>query len=117
MGLTYIEGKVIGPNAKSTMVNFLVDSGTKYTLLTKEQWTEIELVPRREMTFILVDGTKIHRNVSECLISLPQGEGHTPVILGEADDEPLLGVVTLEELGLTFNPFNRTLSPARSLLM
>ena len=44
---------------------------------------------------------------------MPQGEGHTPVILGEDGDESLLGVVTLEILGLIFNPFNRTLQSAR----
>jgi predicted aspartyl protease len=68
------------------------------------------------MDFTLADGTKISRKVSECFISLPQGEGHTPVILGEDGDEPLLGVVTLEILGLIFNPFNRTLQPMRSML-
>ena len=30
--------------------------------------------------------------------------------------EVLLGVVTLEILGLLFNPFNRTLPPMRTLL-
>jgi hypothetical protein len=50
-------------------------------------------------------------------ITLPQGEGHTPVVLGEADDHALLGVVTLEILGLVFNPFKRTLQPMRMLLV
>jgi len=48
---------------------------------------------------------------------LPQGEGHTPVILGEERDAALLGVVTFEELGLIFNPFERTLEPAQMMLM
>ena len=47
---------------------------------------------------------------------LPQGDGHTPVILGEAGDEALLGVVTLEMLGFVLNPFSRTIQPARLLL-
>ncbi len=72
--------------------------------------------PRRRMTFILADGTHIERDVSECYIRLPQGEGHTPVILGEPGDEALLGVVTLEILGLVLHPFNRTLQPSRMLL-
>jgi predicted aspartyl protease len=38
------------------------------------------------------------------------------VILGEEDDEALLGVVTLEILGLVFNPFKRTLEPMRMFL-
>jgi hypothetical protein len=45
------------------------------------------------------------------------GEGHSPVILGEPGDDALLGVVTLETLGLVFNPFNRTLHPMRMLLV
>ena len=61
-------------------------------------------------------GTAIERDVSECHIAIAQGEGHTPVILGEHGDEALLGVVTLEILGLVLHPFNRTLQPGRMLL-
>ncbi|WP_313885033.1 hypothetical protein [Desulfofundulus sp. TPOSR] len=43
-------------------------------------------------------------------------EAHTPVILGEPGDEALLGVVTLEILGLVLNPFNRILQPMRVAL-
>jgi len=35
------------------------------------------------------------------------------VVLGENGDHALLGVVTLEILGLVFNPFDRTLQPMR----
>ena len=116
MGLTYIEGVVSGPTGIVCPVTFLVDSGAKYSLLPPEDWRAIELTPRRRMTFILADGTHIERDVSECYIRLPQGEGHTPVILGEPGDEALLGVVTLEILGLVLHPFNRTLRPSRMLL-
>ncbi len=116
MGITYIEGVVKGNNGRQVTVNFLVDSGASYTLLSPEQWKELKLKPKRSMTFTLADGTMISRNISECYISLPQGEAHTPVILGEEGDQPLLGAVTLEILGLTLNPFNRTLQPARMLL-
>ena|SRR5260221_1646940 len=116
MGITYIEGTVKGPTGKETQTRFLVDSGASYSLISRDQWKAIELSPKRSMAFTLADGTKISRQVSECYISLPQGEGHTPVILGEDGDEPLLGVVTLEILGLIFNPFNRTLQPMRALL-
>ena len=54
--------------------------------------------------------------MSEARLALPQGEAHTPVILGEAGDAALLGVVTLEILGLVFNPFDRTLHPMRMLM-
>src|SRR2546430_13681538 len=52
------------------------------------------------------------------IFALPQGEGHSPVVLGQPGDaEPLLGVVTLEILGLVFDPFRRVLHPMRALMV
>ncbi len=116
MGLTYIDGVVTGASGTSRTVHFLVDSGAKYSLLPIDDWRAIGLAAERRLTFVLADGTQIERDVSECYIRLPQGKGHTPVILGEPGDEALLGVVTLEILGLVLHPFNRTLQPARMLL-
>lgn len=117
MGIVYIEGTATGPAGKQATVRFLVDSGATYTLLPHSVWGSLELSPKRSVRCTLADGTSIERQVSECHISLPQGEGHTPVILGEPGDEALLGVVTLEILGLVLNPFTRTLQPMRMLLV
>lgn len=68
------------------------------------------------MVFTLADGTEVRRRVSECLIRLEGLEGHTPVVLGEDGDEALLGIITLENLGLVLNPFDRTLRPMRAML-
>lgn len=116
MGITYVEGVVTGEAGRQAPGRFLVDSGATYTLLPHETWQAIGLTPRRAVVFTLADGTAIQRQVSECHIALPQGEGHTPVILGEPGDEALLGVVTLEILGLVLNPFTRQLQPMRMLL-
>jgi len=116
MGITYVEGLVKGASGRDETVKFLVDSGATYSLLPKAVWEAIDLKPKRRASFMLADGTTIERSVSEALISFPQGEAHTPVVLGEEGDEPLLGVVTLKILGLVFNPFDRTLHPMRMLL-
>lgn len=116
MGLTFVEGTVRGPKGERSGVRFLVDSGATYSLLPHEVWTAIGLEERRKMTFVLADGTTVTRGVSECYLLLPQGEAHTPVILGEPGDEALLGTVTLEILGLILNPFTRQLQPMRMLL-
>jgi len=116
MGVTYVEGVVTGPTGTSLTTRLLVDSGATYSLLRHEDWHTLGLEPKRVLTFTLADGTTVERRVSECHIALPQGEGHTPVILGEPGDEALLGVVTLEILGLVLNPFSRTLQPMRMLL-
>ena len=116
MDITYIEGKVRGPLGEES-IRFLVGSGVTYTVLPERVWKKIGLSPLREHEFILADGTVIKRKVSECYISLPQGECHTPVVLGEADDQATLGIVTLEILGLVLNPFKRTLQPMRMLMV
>lgn len=116
MGVTYVEGQVKGDTGREECVKFLIDSGATYSLLPKMVWEAIGLKPKRKMSFTLADGTTVERSISEAFIMLPQGEAHTPVILGEEGDEALLGVVTLEILGLVFNPFNRTLHPMHMLL-
>ena len=116
MGLIHVGGTVTGPGGERATVRFLVDSGATYTLLPHDVWPALGLTAKRKVAFDLADGTAIERDVSECYIALPQGEGHTPVILGEPGDKALLGTVTLEELGLVLNPFNRTLQPMRMLL-
>ncbi|MBI3401527.1 MAG: retroviral-like aspartic protease family protein [Acidobacteria bacterium] len=116
MGVTYVEGIVRGATDESASVRFLVDSGATYTLLPNDVWRQIGLTPKRTVGFTLADGSIVERAVSECHISLAQGEAHTPVILGSPGDEALLGVVTLEILGLVLNPFTRELLPMRMLL-
>ena len=116
MGLVFARGTVTGPTGKKAALKFLVDSGTTYTLLPHKVWRAIGLKPIDSTVCTLADGTEVARKVSECRIELPQGERHTPVMLGEAGDEALLGVVTLEIFGLVLNPYKRKLQPMRMML-
>jgi predicted aspartyl protease len=115
MGLVFVEGTVTGPSGQATL-QFLVDSGATYTLLPYDSWRALGLLAKRSIRCRLADGTVIEREVSECHITLAQGDAHTPVILGEPGDEALLGAITLEILGLVLNPFTRTLQPMQMLL-
>ncbi len=116
MGITYVDGVARGPTGLEESVSFLVDGGATYSVIPDSIWQALELEPTREMTFTLADGTRVQRRISRCYLILPQGEDYTPVVLGEPGDEALLGVVTLEILGLVFHPFSRTLHPMRALL-
>jgi clan AA aspartic protease len=116
MGIVFVEGTVTGPTGKQATLKFLVDSGATYTLLPSRVWRAIDLKPIDSVKYVLADGTEVERRVSECHIALPQGERHTPVMLGEKGDEALLGTVTLEILGLILNPYTRKLQPMRMML-
>lgn len=116
MGLVHVQVAVTGPTGKSERIKFLVDSGAKYSLLPDGVWQRLEVEASRELTFVLADGTEVHRRVGEARFTLEDASAWSPVILGEPGDEALLGVVTLETLGLLLDPFNRTLHPARMML-
>lgn len=118
MGLTYIDGVVraSGARGRGRRVRFLVDSGAVYSVLRQVDWRALRLSPERELDFVLADGTSLTRAVSECIFEIEGRRATSPVVLGETEDEALLGAVTLETLGLVLNPLSRTLQPMRMVL-
>src|SRR6266704_219579 len=116
MGITYIDAEVSNEAGVSRNVRFLVDSGAAYSVLPYEVWRALGLVPNRSMDFVLADGTAIRRDVSHCLFTYQGIMAPSPVVLGEPQDDALLGSITLEAMGLVLNPFERTLRPMRMRL-
>ena len=116
MGLVRVEMEISRDGAPRQAVEFLVDSGAVYSVLPQRVWRALKLKPQRVLKFSLADGTSIRRGVSECRFSYGGVEASSPVVLGERNDEALLGTVTLETLGLVLNPFERTLKPMRMIL-
>ncbi|BFI74269.1 aspartyl protease family protein [Sulfurisphaera ohwakuensis] len=117
MRLIYIDGIVKNEKGDSEKVRFLIDSGAFYTVLRKDIWEKLGLKEISRVTLVLADGSTIERGLSEAIIELPPyGERHSPVILGESEDENLLGVVTLEIFGLVLDPLKREIRQGRILL-
>jgi clan AA aspartic protease len=101
---------------KSAEVEFLVDSGAVYSLVPGKILDELGIEPYKEMSFSLADGTTIKRKISSAYFEFEGEGGPAPVIYGEEGDTALLGVTTLESIGLVLNPFKRTLHPMRMLM-
>ena len=116
MGLVHVDMRVSIPRRAARIVRFLVDSGAVYSVLPQTVWKGLKLKPQRRLEFTLADGTTVTRDVSECRFELGGIGAASPVILGEERDQALLGVVTLETLGLVLDPFERKLRPMRMML-
>ncbi len=101
--------------ARPIRLQFLVDTGAIFTVLPERVWRALELEPTGLEEFGLADGTSITRAVSECRFEITGRSGTSPVVLGERDDAPLLGAVTLETLRLMVNPLTRRVLPMRVL--
>jgi clan AA aspartic protease len=115
MGIAYVDGRVRAGRGKGLQVRFMVDTGALYTVLPARVWRALRLKPARAFEFTLADGSTITRRVSECRIELAGRSATSPVVLGEHDDGPLLGAVTLETLGLMVNPLSRRVIPISTL--
>lgn len=118
MGLTYVECEVRNLIGKKALceVKFLVDSGAVYSVLPETVWKKLGLKSIRTVEFTLADGTAIERDISECRFDIGGMSGVSPVVLGQAEDVPLLGMVTLEVLGMMLNPLSRKLIPMRMMM-
>ncbi len=114
--MTYVDAEVARDGGTAMPVRLLVDSGALYSVLPDSVWRALGLEATREMEFVLADGTTVVRKVSHCMFAYAGIRAPSPVILGEPGDAALLGIVTLETLGLVLNPFDRTLHPIRARL-
>ena len=103
----YLEGLVSGEK-----VRMLVDTGATFSVISNQLADRLGLpkLPARKVK--LADGTEVNAEVGVIDIKVNGREVPTTVlIMGE---EPLLGVETLETLGLKVNPETGKLEPTRS---
>jgi len=109
MGLTTVDAEVANPMdaSRNATVSFLVDSGATYTVIPLAVLEALGVEPVKERTFILANGQPVKRRIGEARITF-QGESATCVVMfGEEGDNALLGVTTLENLGLIFDPMRQ----------
>ncbi|MFW6163687.1 MAG: retroviral-like aspartic protease family protein [Planctomycetota bacterium] len=118
MGLTRVEADVANPHdltKKATLV-FLVDSGARYTVVPATVLQSLDIEPAKERTFFLANGQAVKRKIGEARVTF-QGESATCVVMfGEEGDHALLGVTTLENLGLIFDPLRQKIMPLPMML-
>lgn len=118
MGLTH-QRLVVKPrhdSRRKSEVKFLIDSGAIYSLVPARVLKTLGIRPHRTVDFTLANGTTISREVGDAYFEFHGEGGAAPVIFGEEGDEPLLGAMTLESLGLVLDPFKRRLVPMRMML-
>ena len=119
MGLTTVEVRVkkSRESKASRLVDFVVDSGAVYSVVSAPVLKALKCRPYRQRDFFLADGSKVTRRIGDAYFEYREVGGPAPVIFGEKGDKNLLGVTTLEALELVFDPFKRELRPMTMPLM
>lgn len=119
MGITMLTVEVanVADPDKSRPIEFLVDTGAVHSVVQRDVLKELGIKPSGLQEFRLADGSKIQRQKGAAFFRYREHFGGASVIFGEPGDYNLLGVVTLEELGLGLNPLKRELMPLPMLLV
>lgn len=117
MGLTHVSLKVANPanRRRFARVRCLVDSGAFYSLIPGSTLRRIGVVPHSTETLALADGSVICRRMGTALFILNGKIGGSPVIFGERGDSTLLGVLSLEALGVVIDHKRGKLQPMRRI--
>ena len=97
-------------------VDLLVDTGALHSIVPGALLHELGIEPTQRLEFELADGRFIMRKVGEARFFYDGKEALSNVIFGEQDDAAVLGVVTLEQMGLEVDPVNKQVRPARLIL-
>lgn len=118
MGLTVLTIGVGNPaNPEITQpIEFLIDSGAVYSVVSSEVLEKIGIKPLKEEEFRCADGSKIIRKKGVAIFKYNDRIGGADVIFGEKGDANLLGALTLEALGLSLDPLKRELKPLPMIL-
>ena len=118
MGYIRVKARVwnVENPAISREVEFLTDTGAIYTVLPSSLLRELNVKPIGRRKFRLANNQVIERDVGILGIEVKGIKTHTITVFGD-EGVYLLGVVTLEELGLEVDPVRGELRPMELLLM
>jgi predicted aspartyl protease len=97
-------------------VDLVVDSGAIYSVVPAGVLRRIGVAARETQTFGLANGETVRRAIGDVRYEIGDRSGAAPVIFGRRGDASLLGVVTLEALGLHLDPLRRRLRPLRLII-
>ena len=94
----------------------MVDTGPTYSFIPASMLRKLGIVPTRTMGFRLANGQEIDYEVGRVILRINGYSEITSVCFGQDENAPLIGVVTLEELGLAVDPIERRLIDLRPTL-
>ncbi|KUO80979.1 MAG: hypothetical protein AT718_10895 [Vulcanisaeta sp. JCHS_4] len=110
--------KICNPqdNTKCIETELIVDTGSTYTWVRREKLEAIGIRPSKVRKFRTIEGKTIEREVGEAVIECLGESATRIVVFAEKGDAEVMGIDTLEGLGLEIDSVTKQLRKAESLL-
>jgi len=114
VGHVHVNARIKGEKGERELNEILVDTGASYTVLPSELVKEVRAVeiPPYTMDVELGDGRTVTASVHAASIEIDDREGPAIILAFEGAKE-VIGVQTLESLGLRVDPSTGMLEPTR----
>jgi ADP-ribose pyrophosphatase YjhB (NUDIX family)/predicted aspartyl protease len=111
MGLTHVNVEIasVAEPTKSERIRLLVDSGAYRSAVPAPMLERLGIQPIAEDSYMLANGDSMTRRRGVAIFKFEGRIGASEVVFGEPGDYSLIGVLTLESLGLALNPLRREL--------
>lgn len=118
MGTVYLDIliKRLPSDVQGENVQFLIDTGAVYSLAPAESLKRLGITPHRQLTLTLADGSKTTREMGGAYFEYQGIGGVAPVLFGILGDMNLLGVTTMEAMGVMIDPLTRDLRQLPAML-
>ena len=104
------------PEKRETL-DLLVDTGALHSVIPAHVLESLGIRRLRSSEFEMIDGSVIARDLGVAATQWNDKRGATDVIFGEPNDKPVLGVLSLEAMGLEVDPVRGELKPMQLLLL
>ena len=114
-----VRGVIANPFKRSLRleVEFIADAGAIYTMIPEAIARKLDLSATGKRRFKLADGRIVEYPVSEAFIVIEERGATSLVVIGPEKASPLLGVTTLELLGLQVDPVTGKLKPLELMIL
>jgi len=117
MGTFFHPITLIGPTGASETMEALVDTGASFTTVPASVLERLGVRPHRSMRFRLADGRLADWPLGWVTVEIDGQREQSIAAFGPEDSPPLLGVHTLESMGLGVDPVEHRLVPREGFLM
>ena len=97
---------------RTTNVCMLVDTGATYSVIPKALAQTVGITATRSFVMTVADGRRLKVTGGVAMFRIGRREAPSTILVGNVP-EPILGVETLEVLGLAVDPRRRRLSATR----
>ena len=106
-----------GSPEKAEEIEALVDTGAALSWIHRERLERMGAVVLRRMGFRAIDGSIIERDTAAVWVASNGFTGPDTVVIAERSDMEVIGVHTIEGLGLAADPVQKKLVPTIGLAL